>query len=381
MRSAAVIAALLVSACAAKPVLAPPPEELFHDALFAPASERIRAADVFAPSEAMKRYLKKDLAGAIAINGPRQALIDAVSHGQLKLEYDSVRTRTAAEAFEARAGNCLSLVVMTAALAKELGIEVQYHRAAIADMWSRDGNVYFLNGHVNVTLGKRYVDPRTLYDAAELMTIDFLPGRELRGLRSVPVDEATIVAMFMNNRAAEALVRGQLDDAYWWAREAVRTGPSFMGAYNTLGVVYVRRGELALAERVFRHVLVHEAGNTRAWANLALVLGRLGRSAEAAAADRELVRLEGEAPFYYFHRGLAAMEAGDYRAARALFAQEVARAPDYHEFHFWLGLAELRLGRVDRARASLALALENSTTPRDHDLYAAKLRRLSLLQR
>src|ERR687887_203418 len=340
MRSAAVIAALLLSACAAKPVLAPPPEELFHDALFAPASERVRAADVFAPSDAMKRYLKKDLAAAIAINGPRQALIDAVTQGQLKLEYDSVRTRTAAEAFEARAGNCLSLVVMTAALAKELGIEVQYHRAAIADLWSRDGNVYFLNGHVNVTLGKRYVDPRTLYDAAELMTIDFLPGRELRGLRSVPVDEATIVAMFMNNRAAEALVRGQLDDAYWWAREAVRTGPSFMGAYNT-----------------------------RAWANLALALGRLGRSAEAAAADRELVRLEGEAPFYYFHRGLAAMEAGDYRAARALFAQEVARAPDYHEFHFWLGLAELRLGRVDRARASLALALESSSTPRDHDLY------------
>ena len=66
---------------------------------------------------------------------------------------------------------------------------------------------------------------------------------------------------------------------------------------------------------------------------------------------------------------------------QALGAQEVSRAPDYHEFHFWLGLAELRLGRVDRARAALELALENSTTPREHDLYAAKLQRLSLLRR
>ena len=381
MRSGAVIAVALLSACAAAPIAPPPPDELLRDALFGPASERISAKDVFALSGAMKRYLRQDLAGPSATSGPRQALIDAVSHGQLKLEYDSVRTRSAAEAFEARAGNCLSLVIMTAAFAKELGIEVQYHRASIADMWSRDGNIYFLNGHVNLSLGKRYVDPRTLYDAAELMTIDFLPGRELRGLRTEAVEEATIVAMFMNNRAAEALVRGRLDDAYGWVREAMHVDPAFMGAYNTLGVIYMRRGELALAERVFRRVLAQEPGNTRSWANLALVLGKLGRSAEAATADRQLARLEGEAPFYYFHRGLAAMEAGDYRAARALFAQEVSRAPDYHEFHFWLGLAELRLGRVDRARAALELALENSTTPREHDLYAAKLQRLSLLRR
>jgi tetratricopeptide (TPR) repeat protein len=110
------------------------------------------------------------------------------------------------------------------------------------------------------------------------------------------------------------------------------------------------------------------------------VLDRLGRPEEAAAAERELARLEGEAPFNYFHRGLAAMEAGDFRGARALFAREVARAPEYHEFHFWLGLAELRLGNVSRARAEMAAALENSTTASEHDLYAAKLQRLSLLK-
>jgi Flp pilus assembly protein TadD len=379
MRSAALIAALLLSACAAKPVLAPT-DELFHDALFAPASERISRADIFAPSEAMRRFLREELAGPIAINGPRQALLDAVTQGQLKLEYDSARTRSAAEAFEARSGNCLSLVIMTAAFAKQLGLEVTYNRASFADMWSRDGNIYFLNGHVNVTLGKRYNDPRTLYDAAETITVDFIPGRELRGLRTRVVEEPTIVAMFMNNRAAEALVRGRFDDAYWWAREAMRADPSFMGAYNTLGVLYVRRGQLAAAERAFRRVLAYEPDNTRGWANLALVLDRLGRAGEAAMAERQLARLEGEAPFAFFHRGLAAMEAGDFRSARALFAREVARAPEYHEFHFWLGLAELRLGNIGRARAEVEAALENSTTASEHDLYATKLQRLSLLR-
>jgi tetratricopeptide (TPR) repeat protein len=374
MRSVAAIAAVLLSACAAKPVT-PTPAELFNDALFAPPSERISAADIFAPSDAMRRYAHDEL--LMSRQGARQALIDAMAK-DLRLEYDSARTRTAAEAFAARTGNCLSLVILTAALAKEVGLPVQYNRALISELWSRSGNLYLLNGHVNVTLGKRFRDSPGSYDSSAFLTVDFLPASDLKGLRTVPLEEATVVAMFMNNRAAEALVNSRPDDAYWWAREAVRADASFTGAYNTLGVVYVRRGQLGLAERVLRHLLAQQPENTLALANLALVLDRLGRAAEAAAVQQRLAGVEGAAPFHYFHRGLAAMQTGDFRAARALFARELDRDPDYHEFHFWLGLAELRLGNVDRARAQLALALENSTTRRDHDLYAAKLERLSL---
>jgi len=380
MRSVVAVGISLLAACTTVPV-GPPPVELFQDARFAPPTERIvSAAEVFALNDAMRRYVREQLDVRRATRGSRQALVDAVLYGDLKLEYDSAHTGTAAETFEARAGNCLSLVILTGALAKELGLAVQYNQAAIPDIWSRSGNVYFLNGHVNVTLGRRFFESRISYDAAELMTIDFLPPLELRGLRVEALEESTIVAMFMNNRAAEALVRGRLDDAYWWASAAMHQDPAFMAPYNTLGVIYMRRGEPADAERVFRRVLATDSRNTRAWANLALVLARQGRDAEARSAERQLARLEGEAPFHYFHKGLAAMEAGDFGAARSLFAKELDRDPDYHELHFWLAVAELRLGNVERARAQLALAVQNSTTRRDHDLYAAKLQRLSLLK-
>jgi tetratricopeptide (TPR) repeat protein len=379
-RLAAILFSLLVGACGAHGPLTASPDELFRDDLFAAPSERISAEQVFALTPAMRQYLDRELV-LRSVKGTRQSLIDAVAQGQLKLEYDSVTTRTASEAFDARAGNCLSLVIMTAAFAKALGLEVQYNIAAVGDLWSRSGNIYFLNGHVNVTLGRRHSDSRILWDSAELMTIDFLPGSEMRGLRTRPIDEATLLAMFYNNRAAEALVRGRLDDAYWLAREGMRASPGYWGSYNTLGVVYLRRGQPALAENAFRRVLQSESGNTRAWANLALTLERQGRGEEAKAADRELVRIEQDAPFAFFHRGMAAMEAGDFRAARDSFAREVSRAPEYHEFHFWLGLAELRLGNVEAARRELAAALEHSTTRRDHDLYASKLERLSAHQR
>ena len=375
-----ILSSLLLAACVQLPALTRAPSGILHDELFAAPSQPVDPKEVFALSGAMKTYLREEL-GPQQFKGARQALINAVSQGQLKLEYDSVTTRNAAEAFDAKAGNCLSLVIMTAAFAKAMNIEVQYNSALFGDQWSRDSNVYFLNGHVNVTLGRRFQDPKVLYDQLEMMTVDFLPGSDIRGLRSITVGEDTILAMFMNNRAAEALVRGKLDDAYWFAREGIRQNPEYWAVYNTLGVVYLRHGNPELAEPVFRRVLQSDPSNTRALANLALTLGKLGRDTEAAAVDQRLVRLESEAPFHNFNAGLAAMEAGDFKTARGLFRREVRRTPEYHEFHFWLGLSELRLGNIEEARSEFSLALEASTTPRDHDLYASKLARLSTFRR
>ena len=87
--------------------------------------------------------------------------------------------------------------------------------------------------------------------------------------------------------------------------------------------------------------------------------------------------MDPDPPFGYFNRGLAAHAGWRHQAAKEAFAKEVARAPDYHEFHFWLAVAYLNLGEVEQARKHLTVAMKNSTTRRDHDLYAAKLDRIN----
>ena len=78
-------------------------------------SERIGAEDVFAVSDAMKRFLRTEVSTDFHSRGYQQGFVDALyTKGKLKLEYESTVTRNAAEAFDARAGNCLSLVIMTA---------------------------------------------------------------------------------------------------------------------------------------------------------------------------------------------------------------------------------------------------------------------------
>jgi tetratricopeptide (TPR) repeat protein len=372
MKQAVPVLCMLLAACSHTPV-AQPPAQLFDDHLFAAASERISAADVFALSDAMKRYLETEMAGALLRKGLHRGLIEALySKNQLRLEYDAAVTRSASQAFEARSGNCLSLVIMTAAFAKALGLSVEYQGAFIEPTWSRVGGMYFLSGHVNLTLGGRSSGARS----SELLTVDFLPPEQLRALRTRVIAEATIVAMYMNNRAAELLVRGQLDDAYWWARAAIGRDPAFLSAYNTLGVVYLRHADWPQAERIFGHILEREPKNTQALSNLALALQRLGRMAESGVVQRKLAQIEPSPAFHFFDRGLAAMQLGDFKTARDLFAKEIDRDSYYHEFHFWLGVANLRLGNIGEARKHLGLAVENSSTRGDRDLYAAKLEQI-----
>ena len=374
MRSWAILLiCALLGACASAPPPAPLDASLLADADFAPPSERIAAAEVFAVSDAMRYYLEHGIASQLRQQGRQRGLIDALyQRGQLKLDYEATTTRNAAQAFEDRSGNCLSLVIMTAAFAKELGLQVQFQSAWAEESWSRSGDLYFRSGHVNVTLGKRALDMGMGYDIFTV-TVDFLPQEAVRGLRTSPINEQMVVAMYMNNRAAEALLQGRLDDAYWWAREGMLQEPGYMGVVNTMGVVYRRHGDLARAEQIFRRVLAHQPDNTRAMANLAQLLDQTGRSAEAAQLQRRLAQLEPNPPFYYFNLGLAAMQTNDFKTARDLFAKEVARADYYHEFHFWLGLANFKLGDYDAARKQLTLAMENSGSRSDRDLYAAKL--------
>ena len=325
----------------------------------------------------MKRFLRTEIGGQLRGGGIQQRFAEALyTKGELRLEYESVLTRNAAETFDARAGNCLSLVIMTAALAKEIGLPVRYRRVYVDDTWSRSGDVYFSIGHVNLSLGRRPIDGGFGRNDSDMMTIDFLPPRDLRGVRTQDLEEETIVAMYMNNRAAESFTRGQLDDAYWWARAAIEKDPAFVGSYNTLGVIYRRHGNPKEAEQVLVRALEREPGNAHVMSNLVPVLESLGRVAESKNLARVLEQLEPNPPFSFFNRGLAAIERSDFEAARDLFAQEIDRAPYHHEFHYWLAVAYAGLGDGEHARKELAIALATSTTPKDRALYSAKLDRI-----
>lgn len=371
--------AVFVAGCASAP-MSGDQQALFQDAAFAPAKQSVSSVDLFTVSPAMQRWLDSHLpAGAADGRAKRyqRELIDALYDGRaLGIDYDAAVTRNAADTFDVRAGNCLSLVIMTAAFAKALELDVQYQSIDVNETWGRGEGMVFAIGHVNVTLGKRRTSLLDVRQDHVALTVDFFPPEATTGQRSWPISENTVVAMYLNNRAVEALAAGRVDDAYWWAREAIHTDARFMAPYNTLGVVYRRHGLLGNAAIAFGRVISADPYNTKAISNLATVFEAQGKSAEASQMQARLASLTRSGlkePFASFNRGLQYMQAGDFPSARDAFALELARDPFNDEVNFWQARALVGLGELKRAGEHLSTAIEFSTTLKKRDLYAAKL--------
>lgn len=372
------LACAALCACATDQApIARPLEAVFHDELFDPSAASVATGDPFALSAEMKRFVHVEIKQQLRDQGPALGLVSALyRRRQVALEYDASMTRNAIEAFDARKGNCLSLVIMAAAFAKELGLQVTYQSVAIEELWSRVGDIAFLNGHVNLVLGQPAIDATPGYDAARRVTVDFVPGEDIARLHTRAVSENTIVAMYQNNRAAEALARRQVDQAYWWARAAILRAPEWPSAYNTLAVLYLEHGNLQESAQVLERLLQHDPRDRPALANLASVDERLGHDEQAAALRTRLAQLEPYPPYHFFQLGVAAMRRGDYQAARSLFAWEVDHAGYDSEFHFWLALACVGLGERAEANRQLQIAQRDSLSNAERNLYEAKLLRL-----
>ncbi|MBS0433171.1 MAG: tetratricopeptide repeat protein [Proteobacteria bacterium] len=351
---------------------------LFRDALFQPPSEPIDSRAIFAVDEPMQRFLAEEIDRPTRRGDPRQALLDAL-RGKLLIDYDSEMTRTAAQTFAAREGNCLSLVIMAAALARQLDIPVTYQQVYDFDTWSRDAGFAILSEHVNLVLGQRDPGARLYESGAPPMIVDFLPPRQIADATSRPVPEQTVVAMYLNNRAAEVMVAGDIDRAYWFARASLEADPGFAIAANTLGVIYLRRNHPAPAERAFRYALQRAPDNVSAIINLSEVLAKEGRTAEAEAWAKRLAQIQRHPPFYFYDRGMEAMHAGQFEEAARLFEKSLSQRPYDVPSHFALAIAAAHLGDLRRARKELEQAAKNSTTPESRAIYAAKLQHMESL--
>jgi Tfp pilus assembly protein PilF len=364
----------VLAGCASAPTV-DVPRQLFADSRFRPPAERVTADDLFALNDEMRDLASNLLRGDFERNGSYAALLEELKQG-LRLDYDAAGTRPAAQTFATRSGNCLSLVILTAALAREVGVPVHYQSVIGWDAWSRNDGIAFLSGHVNLRVG---IGPPVGGRGPEGHTIDFVAPQSAARSFVRPVSEAMLVGMYLNNRAAEALVNGDLDTAYWWARKAIESAPGYLAASNTLGVIYLRHDNLREAEQVFRYIVAREPEYINALTNLAKVVERTGRAEEAAALWKQVAEVQPYPPFYFLDQGQAALERGDAEAALDLFERELRRLPYSDEVHFAIAIADFRRGDLRAARKHLSLAQEYSLTPDRRNIYGAKLAQIKAM--
>ena len=297
----------------------------------------------------MQRYLEQELARDVRRKGPRAALVDAL-YAPAACAWTT--TRSAPQCRRSLRGAQRQLPVAgdhecrAGAPARPAGAVPQRHSDA---GWGRSGDLLVSSGHVNLVLRHPSGDARTRFDVVEAMLIDFEPPRPGEKQYSRSISESTVLAMYMNNRAAESLAAGEVDRPTG-SRAAIESEPTFLAAHNTLAVVYLRHGQPQRAERVLQRLLAAEPANTAALANLARLYEKQGarpRLPPCSSASRASSRCR---PTTTSSSASRPCSGATTRRARRC-SSEVDRAAYHHEFHFGLALAELRPGQREGSAA------------------------------
>ncbi|WP_392341436.1 tetratricopeptide repeat protein [uncultured Shewanella sp.] len=346
--------------------------DLFHDEMFMPV-ETVAIDDIYRlPDKFVAQFRRQFQADStlrsqnILANEWLAQYIGAQDGG---FEYRDNVTRSASETVLNRQGNCMSLVVLSAALADALNVPVEFNDIDVEPVWDRRGGFYLVNGHVNLRLLPPRANNTVLFRGTDVL-VDFLPERSVRAYHKKTVNKRQLTAMFYNNIAAEALIKTDFDAAYALVKKSIQLDPQYVAAINTLAVIYRHKGYEVEAEYAYRLALQIDSQDLTTLYNLALILGEQGRLDEWAQIHKvlELARINN--PFYYFDMAQQAYFDKQYQDALIWYKRAVDKADYRHEFYFGLSRAYWATGEERLAEKNLkrALALSDSNNKQRYQI-------------
>jgi len=287
------------------------------------------------------------------------------------LKYDTT-TRTASETFDEKLGNCLSFTNMFIAMAREAGLSAQYQEVDIPPDWTRAGDTFILNRHVNVVVdlgqaGEQVVDFniddfRTSYDR-----------------RTVPDERA--LAHYYNNLGVERLQDHQNVAALRFFRKAIDSDHQFAPVWSNMGALYSRAGYLEYAEAAYLHALAINPRELVAMSNLGRLYESQGKEQLAKGYNKRANRHRMRNPYFRYHLAREAYLAEDYDIAIGHLKYAVWKKKNEDTFYFLMGLSHLQKG--DEATAARWLKKAGQVTEDDglQRKYHSKLEMLLSAQK
>ncbi|WP_220743729.1 tetratricopeptide repeat protein [Shewanella colwelliana] len=333
------------------------PAALFH--LPSLATQQLRVE--FSKSRMSRNYMLAN-----------QWLADYINADNGGFLYQDNMTRVAAETYGDRAGNCLSLVLLTAAMADALDVDVEFQEIEVPPIWDKQGDFYLVNGHINLRLIPKETND-TFHVSKQAIQVDFLPERSVRGYAKKQIDKATVMAMFYNNVAAESLVVGDFDKAYSHIKQSLQLKADFVPALNTLAILYRYKGLDDAAETVYKLALGQDEEDMNALFNYAVLLSSQNRLEEWAEVHKTLELARIRNPYYYYDMAQQVYFDRQYDEALTWYKRAVEKANYRHEFYFGLSRAYWATGDEDKAKRNLEKALALTGDEHNKQRYQAKL--------
>ncbi len=281
-------------------------------------------------------------------------LVDTVVTNKQQPFVYAGRSTVAAQTWRSRAGDCLSLTVLTYAMARELGLPASFQQLDLYSVFDRRAGIDYQVGHVNVYVERQ----KGIYDYRAIghsqgVIIDFEPSYDSARIGTT-LNSQDILARYYNNLGAQYLAHQDYPRAYAHFKAAVLADPQFGAARTNLAGLYLVHGFRDVAERVLTETVNHIDNADGALLALHRLLTDQGRHLEAAHYQAQLEARQKLAPYYWIRRGLEALQARNFRQAIDALEKAQELATGFSEVHRYLALAYLQSGKPDLAQEQIA---------------------------
>ena len=164
-----VLSMFCLSGCQSTPSRHEAPERaIFDDSLF-PSYQSFPLEDedtIFALNDDAKAFVDGIFRPLENRERNINTLVSAIfDHSQMGMLYRSGANSIASTTFDNRTANCLSLSIMTYALAEYAGYDATFYSVEIPEYWTRRAGFSFLNGHVNlrVSVKESFLKEQSFY--------------------------------------------------------------------------------------------------------------------------------------------------------------------------------------------------------------------------
>ena len=287
---------------------------------------------------------------------------------------------TAREAYATKSGNCISLAVLTKALADIAGIPIEFQTIISAPVYSMKNDYMLSSDHVRTFLYDPDFIPENgkFYFIKPTIIVDYLPSSgDLTGPR---ISQQTFIAMFYRNLAADSVLAKKYDQALALLNAALKYDAQYSSVINLVAIVHLRMRQPELAEQFYQYglnVATNKATLLSNYASLKLSVGEARQADEMLQTLRESEEYD---PYLWFLMGQTATKQRHYSQAVAYFSKAVRQAPDIHQLHKELAAALYRNHQLDKAGEVLAAAAALAPTESTRQRYDAKLQALKLYQ-
>ena len=284
-------------------------------------------------------------------------------------------TFTASEALSKQSGNCLSLAVLTTALARLVGLDVFYQQVHTPPLYRRINGVLTTSTHVrSIVLEPQHEKQDGVIFFRSRAVIDYFPSAS-NDLGEY-ITENAFISMYYQNMAAEEVGNKNGSLAYSYLSEAMKLDDTNPETINTLAVLYRKHGLFEKARSLYEFVIENDNKSIHTLTNYAVLLDSVGDKQALDNLGELYLRADDSNPYRWYDLGNDALKKGNYERAEVFFKRAIKEGPYLAEGYLGLSKAHYFNGNIEQALTMMEKAVSFSYLSDNRGLYAAKLEAL-----